>query len=398
VELHLGAELERGRPLCRLVGGPEVASGEPSRLPGTFDIPLHRWLDRLGPEAVGMVQVRGRHRWIDLVRLTGRPMEAPPPVSVGVGDEPPLVFELDQTATREDPEQVGRSVAACLNRVRADGVSPAERDWLLVAVARASAHLGDEAKALRALDGLDGRDDLYEPRVIRRVLELRRGDVPRQEIWRRGEAVKELPAEFPLKSIVAAEHYVHFADGPGEGYWNSCRRLIESIAWPAALAGGASDWTTDRKEAMLLHALATFRVGKVPAVPDGVPAAGQWRWLAALSFAAERVTSPGVRAAGGRAIPAADLPRPPLFRERDADLVRVVLQQAAGRAGAAAGLLERFRSMTPEEFFAIDLLRLRQLRLEGRHAEAKDLYRSCLDWARGHGHEVLLRVLMDEFF
>lgn len=406
VELHLGAELERGRPLCRLVGGSEVASGEPSPLPGTFDIPLHRWLDRLGPEAVGMVQVRGRHRWIDLVRLTGRPMEAPhspvggleaAPASVAVGEGPALVFELGQAAAREDWEQTARSVVACLDRVEANGVSPAERDWLLVAVARASTHLGDEGEALRALDILDGRDDLYEPWVLRRVLELRRGEVPRQEIWRRAEAVKELPAEFPLKWIVAAEHYVHFADGPGEGYWISCRRLIESIAWPAGLAGEGSIWTTDRKEATLLHALATFRIGKVPAVPDGVPTAGQWRWLTALSFAAERVTSPGVRPAGGRAVPAADLPRPPLCPARDADLVRVILHQAAGRASASAGLLERFRSVTPEEFFAIDLLRFRQLRLEGRFAEAKNLFRSCLNWARGHDHAVLLRILMDEF-
>ena len=174
VELHLGAELERGRPLCRLVGGAEVASGEPSRLPGTFDIPLNRWLDRLGPEATGMVQVRGRSRWVDLVRLVG--------LSSGTGgkgyetsERQRMVQALDRAAAREDREQVARWISACLDRVRGADASAAERETLRLAIARASVHLGDDAGTSQALEGLEGRDDLYESRVIRRALELRQG-------------------------------------------------------------------------------------------------------------------------------------------------------------------------------------------------------------------------------
>jgi hypothetical protein len=395
VELHLGAELERGRPLCRLVGGAEVASGKPSRLPGVFDIPLNRWLDRLGPEAAGMVQVRGRSRWVDLVRLVGRGSET------NGGDEETsqwqrMVRELDRAAAREDPEQVERWMSACLDRVRAADASVAEREMLRLAVARVSVHLGDNSRASQALEGLDGRDDLYEPRVVRRALELRRGAVARQDILRRAEAMRDLPADFPLKQIVTAEHYVHCADGPGTQYWRSCRETIESIPWPPAPEAMDGGWTTDRKEALLLHAMATFRVGRVPEVPDRVPASGQWRWLSALAFSAARISSAGLRAPAGRSIPEADLPRPPLFRERDADLARIVLHQAAGRTEAAAALLERFQGMSPEEFHAIGLLRLRQARLEGQRDEAKRLHRSCLAWAREKDHKTLRYVLMDE--
>ena len=142
--------------------------------------------------------------------------------------------------------------------------------------------------------------------------------------------------------------------------------------------------------------MATFRVGRVPEVPGGVPPSGQWRWLPALTFAASRITSSGLRPQDGRAVPEADLPRPPLYRERDADLVRIVLHQAAGQAKASADLLARFQGMTPEEFYAIDLLRLRQARLKGRKPDAERLHRSCLDWAREKDHTILLHILMDE--
>jgi hypothetical protein len=90
------------------------------------------------------------------------------------------------------------------------------------------------------------------------------------------------------------------------------------------------------------------------------------------------------------------LPTPPSFRDRDADLVRLILHQAAGAREDSSAYLRQFDDMMPEEFHAIDLLRMRQCRLEGRAEDWRLIYTRLHYWARENGHLNLLDILMDE--
>jgi hypothetical protein len=402
VELHREPECENGRPFCRLVGGSEVASGEPCRFPNTYDIPLNRWRDVLGPEAAGTVQFRTTRGWIDLVRLQGRgtlPL-APPvrEVSARTRDRLRLLADLESAVTVEDETAAARGLERCLERASSHDCPDAEREILHLAAARSYLHLGLMSDVECMLGQLQGREDLYERTLIRSALALRRGDIPRPEIPRRGQELTELPVWCPLQQLVIAEHYARYACGKGGGLelWRSCLRRLDSVLGLAAGGNGPVEGRSiDLKEARLLRGLTMVMLGREPDLPEGLPTGGQWGWLAMLRTAAQYLLQPS-RRPSRRAAPPAALPTPPIFADEQADLIRVATFQAAGDVTAAGKLLARFQNLTSDEFFAIDLLRLRQSRLENRKGEASTIFRRLLTWSRQNEHSALREVLLEE--
>jgi len=255
-----------------------------------------------------------------------------------------------------------------------------------------------EAEGL--LESLHERGDLYELTLIRASLDLRRGAVPRSEVPKRGRLLANLTAWCPLQQLIVAEYDSRYATGPGGGsaMWQSCLRRLNSVSWSSPNGdGGTPTLSIDGKEATLLRGLAMVMLGRVPDLPEGLPSQGQWAWLPMIRLAGRYLLSSPRHALGCDPVPATDLPAPSIIDERHADLIRLALNQAAGNIKASAKLLNRFCDFTNEEFFAIDLLRFRQYRLEDRNQEARDLYRDMLAWTRGNRQSPLLEILIEEY-
>ncbi|MHC5537742.1 hypothetical protein ACYOEI_05860 [Singulisphaera rosea] len=402
VELHREPEFEDGRPFCRLVGGAEVSSGDPCRVPNTYDIPLNRWRDSLGAEAAGTVQLRTTRGWMDLVCLQGR--GAPPFAPAVVGedvrqhDRKRLLCELESAVCVEDEAAALRDLGRCVARAEAADCPSPEQEILHLAAARSYLHLGLMSGVERMLERLKARGDLYEQTIIRSSYDLRRGAVPRSDIPRKGRELAEMPVSCPLQQLIIAEHHSRYACGKGGGVamWQSCLRRLDSILHP--IVGGDDQDTArsiDSKEALLLRGLALFMLGREPRFPEGLPTGGQWEWLPMLRSAARYLLQP-FRWLPGRPVPPAAISTPPVFAEEYAELIRLALLQSAGNVAASGRLLSQFHGLTSDEFFGIDLLRLRQCRVENRNEEAGILFRRLLDWSRQNEHDALREVLLEE--
>ena len=208
-----------------------------------------------------------------------------------------------------------------------------------------------------------------------------------------------MPVWCPLQQLVIAEHYSRYACGKGGGVamWQSCLSRLDSIVQP--IVGGDSRVAArsiDFKEALLLRGLALFMLGREPSFPEGLPTVGQWGWLPMLRSAARYLLQPLRRLPARPAPPAAAISTPPVFAEEHAELIRLALLQSDGNVDASGRLLARFHGLTSDEFFGIDLLRLRQCRVENRREEADTIFRRLLDWTRQNEQDALREVLLEE--
>lgn len=71
LELHSMPEVNDNELLGYLDGNEPVSAGKQIS-PYTFVIPLHRWLDNLGPAISGTIQVNCENTWLTIARLLGR--------------------------------------------------------------------------------------------------------------------------------------------------------------------------------------------------------------------------------------------------------------------------------------------------------------------------------------
>jgi hypothetical protein len=215
IELCQEPQLERGELLCRLVGGPPIAAGRPTRLPNTYVLPLHAWRDRLGPEASGIVQVRGQSRWLDIAYIQPSNFERLPPPPPSEGEK--LVADIADAASGDQREKVMQLATECLRRSATARDGPADPEILPIAAARAFLYLGEWKRAEQCLAPLVSRLDLPEVQVYLATLELRGGQVGAGEALRaRKQKTAEKLASCPQTQRLLAEYEYHFASLPGK--------------------------------------------------------------------------------------------------------------------------------------------------------------------------------------
>lgn len=402
VELHVPPILEDGQLLCRLVGGAEVAAGKATDLPNTYVIPLHRWRDdsRLLPG--GTIQVRSDDRWIDIVRLQPRSIrqrptrEEPPPPSFQ-NERQKLISDLDNALAGYDEELAIQLVNKLLKRAQATAASVVDCELLPVVVARAYLHLGNTSRAEEVLSGLVHRTDLAEVQLTQSKIQLRTGRLQRPDELKGAKvAVERAVADCPQKTALLAEFDYHYASQPGKStaIWSDCfhaadkaLRMVDAASWPLQV---------ERLDSLLLKTLSSFMLAREPVSTQGLHTEGPWAWLEYLEFAARFLRTPWCELADRSHVPSESLPVLTILRPDHAALIKLMICQATGRILAAAEIISEFAAWSSDEFFAIDLLRARQARLESKAKVSAAFYNQALTKARQDGPDFLLELLLEE--
>jgi hypothetical protein len=409
IELHEEPALEDGRLFCRLVGGEEMASGSSIASGGPlwqFEVELHLWRDRHLPG--GTIQARTSRQWLDIVRL--REQKAPPDAHCDHGperehdrDEPVtdrarLMGALEEVLSQEDHAEVRRVAGQCLEHVAEASVKPVDRELLLLAVSRAftAGSADDLHQANGCLAELGDRPDLPEAEILRRTVALRlnaqSGGARRlsaDDVERLGRGLPDLPQAL----LFRAECWYQFArhaQGSAVGGWQTCldlaSRCLTRVGMPLP----------ERRPALVLRALARLMLALEPDSPPLALSseAATDIWVAALCLAAQSVRTPRHRAEPPvlSRLEGSDIP---VLCPEDAALVRITVAHGTGRP-AAENDLAALSHWQAEQFFAINLLRARQARLQGNDLEARERYNQLFQDAIAHGPDFLLDVEANE--
>jgi hypothetical protein len=403
LELHREPPTERGRLVTRVAGYGELFLGDrcdPSGRAHLFEIELHRLRDGFGPQAAGLVQVRGASGWIDLACLqaTVHP-EAPP-----TGVQPLLEWwqewtkELERLAAGGDAAAVELLVQKCLDHSCWEGRSEVADDLLPLAVARATLAALESSEALdrarMALKHLVDRPDLPEARALGLTLALRSGLGPAGDGRWNLDDLEALGAEFPEgadRDLLLAEawyRYASFADGPGPACWDSCLDLCEQLLQRPA--GVARQSTSDAVLLRELARLMRYDFYSEPDVPweDVLPSCVPWVRVA--RFANRYVREPRPRPRAYPDVPALPGERPSVLRPEDAELLLSLVDHARGasiddRAWASWGVAP-----------FTGLLRARGALYAGFSSVAREEYDKFLERALADGPSELLDLIAEE--
>jgi hypothetical protein len=308
---------------------------------------------------------------------------------------------LDGALVSDDRTMVHQFVEQCRQKAECAGASPADRELLALAAARAlkvvAVSVGELLQAEHCLVGLDkGRPDLPEANILSRTIQLRiaaRSEGGSRLTYDRLEQLTDELPDIPLADLFRAECWYQFVRSTPEaaiGPWNTCLEQIE-------LCLSSPQWhEAERREPLLLRALAKLMLAREPDDPaelsPGVSESAAW--LAGLRLAAQSVRKAHFK------VPRAKLPNlpehePGILHPADVSLVRIALMHAVGKA-ADESLFGALAGWGRGQFFAIRLLRARQARLRGRETQANGEYTALLQEALNGGPDFLLDVAAAE--
>ena len=408
LEFHESPATEDGHLLFRLSGVGEAVGGESlgqAEALHVYEIDLHRWRDRFGVGAGGMVQVRARSRWFDVAQLGGHAepelptLEPVPPVPEG--ERGRLLASLEKALEVGDRASVFSLSDECFSRSVVAGAVAGDAELLPLAAGRAVLAVASTVEelglAIDRLADLSDRTDLPEALLLRETLALRReGHTSIRETWsqERVERLGHALPDIPGKALLLAEAYYHYArhlPGGAPAFWQSCLELTERFL----AVSGLRELRSLKADGLLLRELARLNLAKPPLVAELPPTDDiRGTWIAAARHAGH-----SIRAAGGRG-PGATPPRLPLLspcvlRPEDVALLRVTTAQGRGES-APEDAWALLRHWQPGQFFAIRLLRARQARLQGQIDEARAEYDRLLAEVLDRGPDDLLDVVTKE--
>ena len=391
--------LEAGRLVCRLADGDVLFTGEAdarSDRPRVFHVDLHRWRDGFGPDAGGVVQVRGATGWFDVAGLVGPGITAP--VEPASEPEPEWLKRLNDLAAAVqagDADAARPHIGCCLVSQSDGPESAAAADLLPLAAVSGILVLGLVAKfptAINRLTPLVARPDLPEAGRLAARWEIR----GRSGAWSLEdvESVRNRLPPGPESGAVLAEcwyRYARSADGPADGCWRSVlEKATDFLESPTGRAG------PERSDAVLLAELARLVLAENgPAYPATglTPAVGEW--IAAVRGVGQFLKGVHRPVPAARPVPPALTgPAPPVLLTADVALVRLAARLAAAdaRAGDDWALV---RALPPGVFWGLPLIRARFCRYSGDAVTAEE-YRHAFQAARESERYELLKLIAQE--
>ena len=372
LELHSMPEVNDNELLGYLDGNEPVSAGKQIS-PYTFVIPLHRWLDNLGPAISGTIQVNCENTWLTMVKLLGREertkgdvLPAKPPRSIYDSwfDEASQVEYLALAGQYVEADQKAEILAT---RVRTEDLPLTVKHLLLARLGRVYIFIGSFDRATELLPHQKETGGLPAVRYSGAILEMRAhfpGDrfrTLKQDIdtWE----------EYSQKQLAMAE-WSYRLGRMGKGGEGALRAVYDTY-----LRNFVSHLLADQAEAAIFCGISHFLLSE-PCNFDSklefVP------WFRTIQKAQSYLhTSLGHWDFNGDSSVGSP-PWPTSICNEDITYLRAIDCQANGNIQDAGRYLRQL-AKSRLNFPRIDLLRARQARLEGNIESAKDLYIQIID-------------------
>ena len=353
-------ELLGGELMFRLAGGNPLAAGASTGLPRTYDVPLHRWRDHLGPAVNGQVLARCASGWVPVAQLEVTHAPREPKVVIPSVDIPGPWAELAAAAGHVPAPELERLALQSVAQMdKADG-SNAFQETCLIDAAKALLHAGAHAAAADVIRRL-APEAVPEAQVLQALLGLREDTSSDQELYEIAQAV-QMTVDNPLKQVFMAEYAYRLARPVVKvGSLRTSVRCLTRIRWSSPI---------DALALGLLDSIVSFLLGEAPAIA-GSEHVDDWQLCA--DAAREYLAAP-LGACSGKPPGLPDAPPPPIWYEADARFVRMLVLQSAGYVQRAADELAELSDRGEAELPGVGLARARQRKSEGHVAEAREAY------------------------